>query len=71
MNSRFKKDLNLQIHLHKTFFSTERFLDSVNKSLLKINNSRFKKEKINFLESRVYRNIFDVQIVLKEFNYNS
>ena len=34
MNSRFKKDLNLQIHLHKAFFSDDWFLDSLHKSFL-------------------------------------
>ena len=34
VNSRFKKDLKLQIHLHKTFFSDNRFLDSLHKSFL-------------------------------------
>ena len=29
VNSRLKKDFNLQIHLHKDFFSDNRFLDSV------------------------------------------
>ena len=29
VNSQFKKDLNLQIHLHKIFFSADRLLDSV------------------------------------------
>ena len=32
--SRFKKDLKLEIHLHKTFFSGKRFLDSLHKSFL-------------------------------------
>ena len=34
VNSRFKKDLKLQIHLHKTFFSDDQFLDSLHKSFL-------------------------------------
>ena len=34
VNSRFKKDLNLQIHLHMALFSDDRFLDSVHKSFL-------------------------------------
>ena len=41
VNSRFK----LQIHLHETFFSDDRFLDSLQKSFLKSNNSRFQKGK--------------------------
>ena len=35
VNSRFKKDLNLQIHLQKTIFlSNDRFLESVHKQFL-------------------------------------
>ena len=34
VNSRFKKDLNLQIHLHKAFFWYNRFLNLVHKSFL-------------------------------------
>ena len=36
VNSRFNKDLNLQIHLHKTFFPDDQFLESVKKIFLKI-----------------------------------
>ena len=69
VNSRFKRDLNLQIHLHKTFFSDDQFLELVHKSnnsqfklepliflnILKKNtvNSRFKKPHLSFLKSRV------------------
>ena len=50
VKSRFKKGLDLQIHLHKAVlrFNTEIFLKS--------NNSRFKKGKVDFLKSRVYCN---------------
>ena len=34
VNSRCKKDLKLQIHLHKTFFLDDWFLDSLHKSFL-------------------------------------
>ena len=34
MNSRFKKDLTLQIYLPKAFFSDDQFLESVHKSFL-------------------------------------
>jgi hypothetical protein len=54
VNSRFKKDLKLQIHLHKTFFSDDRFIDSLHKYFLNQINSRFKKGKMDFLKSRVY-----------------
>ena len=45
VNSRFKKDLNLQIHLHKAFFSDDRFLDSVHKSFLNQTTLDLRKEK--------------------------
>ena len=32
VNSRFKKNLKLQIHLNKTFFLDNQFLDSLHKS---------------------------------------
>ena len=56
VNSRFKTDLKLQIHLNKTFFLDDQFLDSLYKS----NNSRFKKGKMDFLKSRVY---FSQQVI--------
>ena len=34
MNSRFRKDLNLQIQLHEAFFSNDKFLDSIHKSFI-------------------------------------
>ena len=34
VNSRFKKDLNLQIHVHKTIFLDDWFLDLVHKFFL-------------------------------------
>ena len=43
VNSRFKKGLNLQIHPHKTFFSNDQFLDSVQ------SNDDLRKEKWDFL----------------------
>ena len=45
MNSRLRKDLNLQIHLYKAFFSVDRFLDSVHKSLLNQTTLDLGKEK--------------------------
>ena len=45
VNSRFKKDLNLQIHLHKAFFSDDRFLDSYHKSFLNQTTFDLRKEK--------------------------
>ena len=49
VNSRFKKDLKLQIHLHKAFFSDNRFLDSLHKSFLNQTTIDLRKEKWTFL----------------------
>ena len=47
--SRFKKDLKLEIHLHKAFFSDNRFLDSLHKSFLNQTTLDLRKEKWTFL----------------------
>jgi hypothetical protein len=49
VNSRFKKDLKLQIHLHKAFFSDDRFLNSLHKSFLNQTTLDLRKEKWSFL----------------------
>ena len=49
VKSRFKKDLNLQIQLHKPFFSADRFLDPVHKSFLNQTTLDVRKEKWSFL----------------------
>ena len=49
VNSRFKKDLKLQIHLHKAFFSDDRFLDLLHKSFFKKTTLNLRKEKWPFL----------------------
>ena len=49
MNSRFKKDINLQIHLHKAFFLDDQFLESVHKSFLNQTTLDLRKEKWAFL----------------------
>ena len=49
VNFRFKKDLNLQIHLHKAFFSDNQFLDSYHKSFLNQTTLDLRKEKWIFL----------------------
>ena len=49
VNSRFKKDLKLQIHLHKAFFSDDQFLDSLHKSFLNQTTLDLRKEKWTFL----------------------
>ena len=54
VNSRFKKDLKLQIHLHKAFFSDDRFLDSLHKSSLNQTTLDLRKKKMDFLKPRVY-----------------
>ena len=49
VNSQFKKDLNLQIHLHKAFFVDDRFLDSYHKSFSNQTTLNFRMEKWSFL----------------------
>ncbi len=49
MLGRFKKDLKLQIYLHKAFFSDDRFLDSLHKSFLNQTTLYLRKEKWTFL----------------------
>ena len=44
----FKKDLNLQTHLHKAYFFGQRFLDSV-QALLNKTTLDLRKEKLSFL----------------------
>ena len=49
VNSRFKKDLKLQIYLHKAFFSDDLFIDSLHKSFLNQTTLDLRKEKWTFL----------------------
>ena len=49
VNSQFKKDLKLQVHLHKAFFSEDLFLDSLHKSFLNQTTLDLTKEKWTFL----------------------
>jgi hypothetical protein len=49
VNSRFKKDLKLQIQLHKAFFSDDWILDSLHKSFLNQTTLDLRKEKWTFL----------------------
>ena len=58
INSRFKKVLKLQIHLHEAFFSDERFLDSLHKYFLNQTTLDLRKEKMDFLKPRVYCTTF-------------
>jgi len=50
VNSRFKKDLKLQIYLHKAFFSDDQFLDSLHKSFLNQTTLDLRKKKWTFLD---------------------
>jgi hypothetical protein len=65
VNSRFKKDLKLQIHLHKAFFSDDRFLDSLHKSFLNQTTLDLRKEKWTFLNRD-----FTVLIKIKSYTVN-
>ena len=49
VNSWFKKDLKLQIHLHKAFFSDDRFLDSLHKFFLNQTTLNLRKKKWTLL----------------------
>ena len=49
VKSRFKKDLNLEIHLHKAYFGGNRFLDSLHKSFLNQTSLDLRKKKWTFL----------------------
>ena len=49
VNSRFKKDLKLQIHLHKAFFLDDWFLDSLHKYFLDQTTLDLRKENWTFL----------------------
>ena len=49
VNSRFKTDLKLQIHLNTTFFLDDQFLDSLYKSFLNQTTLDLRKEKWTFL----------------------
>ena len=49
VNSRFKKDLELQIHLNKALFSDDRFLDSLHEYFLNQTTLDLRKEKWTLL----------------------
>ena len=49
VKSWFKKDIKLQIHIHKAFFSEDWFLDSLHKSFLNQATLNSRKEKWTFL----------------------
>ena len=66
VNSQFKKDINLQIHLHKAFFSANQFLDSV--TLPKIHTSHQYLEDLEWFEAifKIFAwAIFDSQRTIK------
>ena len=64
VNSRFKKDLKLQIHLHKAFFSDDRFLYSLYQFFLNQTTLDLRKEKWTFLNQE-----FTVLPALRNFHY--
>ena len=49
VNTRFKKDIKLQIHLRKLFFSNDQFLDSPHKLFLNQTTLHLRKKKWTFL----------------------
>ena len=67
VNSRFKKDLKLQIHLHKAFFSDDRFLNSIHKSFLNQTTLDLRKEKWTFLNREF--TVIDYFLFLKLSQY--
>ena len=58
VNSRFKKDLKLQIHLQRPFFSDDRFLDSLHKSFLNQTTLDLIKEKWTFINREFTVSLF-------------
>ena len=81
VNSWFKKDLNLQIHIHKAFLSDNQLLESVKvvwthtqvifesvyKSFLNQTTLYLRKEKMKFLKSRVACTVL-LEILLVNFS---
>ena len=63
VNSEFKKDLKLQIPLHKAFFLDDRFLDSLHKSFLNLATLNLGKEKLNFLNQQFNVILFFIVII--------
>ena len=63
VNSRFKKDLKLQIHLHKAFFSDDRFFDSLHKCFLNQTTLNLRKEKWTFL-NREFTVLFKIVLFI-------
>ena len=59
VNSRFKKDLNLQIHLHEAFFQDHQFLESVHKYFFNQTTLNLRKEKWRFLNQELTVLIWD------------
>jgi hypothetical protein len=68
VNSRFKKDLKLQIHLHKAFFSDDRFLDSLHKCFLNQTTLNLRKEKWTFLNREF--TVFQKSKISQNFDYD-
>ena len=57
VKSQFKKNIKLQIHLHKAFFSDDWFLDSLHKSFLNQATLNLRKSIFPFLN----RELFDLR----------
>jgi hypothetical protein len=72
VNSRFKKDLKLQIQLHKAFFSDDWILDSLHKSFLNQTTLDLRKEKWTFLnrEFTVLISIMSISYKFTKFEVN-
>ena len=64
MNSRFKKDLNLQIHLNRAIVFGDRCLDSLHKSFLNQTTLNLRKEKRTFLHQE-FTVLTQIQILCK------
>jgi hypothetical protein len=68
MESRFKKDFNLQIHLHKTFFPDDQLSDLVHKSFLYQTTLNLRKKKWGLLNRDMHNFSFNYKY---KINYES
>ena len=68
VNSRFKKDLKLQIHLHEVFLSDDRFLGLLHKSFLNQTTLDLRKEMLTFLNQEF---AYLGKLGLTQWNINS
>ena len=72
MSTLLQWNLQLQIHLHKTFFSADRFSDSVHKSFLNQTTLDLRKKEWSFLnrDLPVSVSILVFEYQNKNYNYN-